>query len=218
MPWTPQPPPVAPPPRATARASETLTPGPYNWAENRPTWGAMDPVHQRRRRTRMVGWFVALALGAVVAAIAVSNYYDSRSLGTRLDASVGQVKGWADGARGDLRQSQTDATEASSKLLSNVGTALDDAGISARVKTALAADPALSASRVEVSTRDGVVRLEGPAPDPGARARASVLALAPQGVKGVDNRLVLPQPAQAVQAAQVAPAIPAPPASSPAVQ
>jgi BON domain len=50
------------------------------------------------------------------------------------------------------------------------------------VKTALAADPALSALQIDVTTRDGVVTLEGPAPSEDARSRASVLAAAPAGV------------------------------------
>ena len=59
----------------------------------------------------------------------------------------------------------------------------------AAVKTALAADPALSALKIGVDTNDGVVRLTGPAPDAQARDRAGVLAAAPKGVRSVDNLL-----------------------------
>lgn len=93
------------------------------------------------------------------------------------------------------------AAQRSRQALAAVTTALDDSAISLKVKTALAADPALSAARIEVSTEQGVVRLEGPAPDVAARARASVLAGAPQGVRAVDNRLALPQPGNVVSVA-----------------
>lgn len=67
-----------------------------------------------------------------------------------------------------------------------------DAAITAAVKTALAADPALAAVKIDVTTRQGAVLLEGPAPDEGSRQRAEVLAAAPTGVTRVDNNLVLP--------------------------
>jgi osmotically-inducible protein OsmY len=77
-------------------------------------------------------------------------------------------------------------------------TALNDAGITAAVKTALAADPRLSAVKIDVDTRGGVVSLEGPAPDEKSRERAEVLAAAPEGVVRVDNRLVVAGPTQTV--------------------
>jgi hypothetical protein len=74
--------------------------------------------------------------------------------------------------------------------------AADDAGISANVKAALATDPALGpalvVARILVSTDHGIVKLEGQAPDAASRERATVLASATNGVRGVDNRLALP--------------------------
>lgn len=67
-----------------------------------------------------------------------------------------------------------------------------DASITAAVKASLATDPALSAIAIDVDTQDGIVSLKGPAPDPVARERASVLARAPDGVRGVDNQLRVP--------------------------
>jgi osmotically-inducible protein OsmY len=104
--------------------------------------------------------------------------------------------------------------QASRDAVNGVGSAIDDTGISLKVKTALAADPALSASRIEVTTTNGVVRLEGPAPDPAAKERATVLAGAPQGVRGVDNRLALPQPSRVVAIADGATQQPVSPAAS----
>ena len=75
-----------------------------------------------------------------------------------------------------------------------VGSYVDDAGITAAVKTALAADPALSALKIDVDTSNGVVKLTGPAPDAQARDRAGVLAAAPKGVRSVDNLLTVEPP------------------------
>jgi len=69
---------------------------------------------------------------------------------------------------------------------------LEDAGITGKVKTALATDAMLSAAPIAVSTDHGVVKLEGQVPDTQARERATVVAAATAGVKAVDNRLTLP--------------------------
>jgi len=68
----------------------------------------------------------------------------------------------------------------------------DDGGITAQVRTALASDEQLALAPIEVSTHEGVVKLEGQVPDAQLRARATVVAAATQGVRGVDNRLTLP--------------------------
>lgn len=69
---------------------------------------------------------------------------------------------------------------------------VSDAAITVAVNTALASDDGLSALRIDVDTVDGRVQLNGQAPDAAARERASSLARAVDGVKSVDNRLVLP--------------------------
>ena len=66
---------------------------------------------------------------------------------------------------------------------------IDDAAITLSVNKALARDPELSASRIEVETQRGVVHLKGPAPNAAAKARASELAGSVQGVIMVDNGL-----------------------------
>ncbi|CAM3716131.1 BON domain-containing protein [Roseateles saccharophilus] len=68
----------------------------------------------------------------------------------------------------------------------------EDSGITAKVRMALATDAVLAAVPIAVSTEHGVVKLEGQAPDAQARERATVVAAATLGVKGVDNRLTLP--------------------------
>jgi len=76
----------------------------------------------------------------------------------------------------------------------------DDAGVTVKVRTALATDAMLSAVPIAVSTDHGVVKLEGQVPDTQARERATVVAAATQGVKAVDNRLTVPPVATLSQA------------------
>ena len=152
------------------------------------------PVVYAPRRRRWPALLAATLVGAAAAAIYVSNQYDGRSLGTRLDNTVNAAGDTVDRGVSDLRGAATGAAAGTAGAAERVAGALNDTGITAAVKTALAADPGLSALKVEVSTSGGVVRLDGPAPDEKARERAGVLAGAPDGVRQVDNRLVVQPP------------------------
>jgi len=157
-----------------------------------------------RTASRAVGWLLALVVGAAIAMLAVTASQDARSIGTQLDDAVASVRNLGNEAGQTVAQSQNAAVQASRDVVDGVSTTIDDAGISAKVKAALAVDPALSAASIEVETNNGVVRLKGPAPSLAARDRASVLAAAPQGVRGVDNRLTLPQPGHVVAVSEAA--------------
>jgi len=159
-----------------------------------------------RRRSSAGAWLLALGLGAAITAVTVATLQDSRTPGTQLDDAIASVRDFGHRIGQTVTDSQNAAVEASRSAVDGVGTAIDDTGISLKVKTALAADPALSAPRIEVTTTGGIVRLEGPAPDAAAKERATVLAGAPQGVRGVDNRLTLPQAGRVVAVADGMPA------------
>lgn len=137
------------------------------------------------RRKRWPGLAAAGVLGAAIAAIAISSLYDERPIGVRLDAGVTAAQSAAISAA-------EDTAKATERVAGSLTESIEDAGITAAVKRALAADPSLSALKIDVSTEGGVVRLDGPAPDDKSRQRAEVLAAAPQGVTKVDNRLVVP--------------------------
>jgi hyperosmotically inducible periplasmic protein len=160
---------------------------------------SMRVVAFRSQRRIWPGVLAAAVLGAVIAAFAVSSFYDSRSIGERIDATVnatGQtVKNRVDDLQAGAANVARDGAAATERVSGALGTALGDAGITAAVKAALAADPALSAVKIEVNTDAGVVSLVGPAPDERSRERAEVIAAAPQGVVRVDNRLVVAPPA-----------------------
>lgn len=175
-----------------------------------------------RRPSRAGSWLLALGLGAAVAVVAVFSLQDSRSVGTQLDDAVAGMRGLGNQAGRTLTDSRDAAAEASRSAVDGVSSAITDSATSAKIKAALAADPALSASRIEVTTTQGIVRLEGPAPDAAAKQRATVLASARRDVRGVDNRLTLPQPGQVVAVVdglpRAAPAASAPAAATPLPQ
>lgn len=66
---------------------------------------------------------------------------------------------------------------------------VDDAQITAKVNAGLAADKDLSAIKIDVDTKDGVVTLMGPVPNNDAKSRATDIAKNVQDVKSVNNQL-----------------------------
>jgi hyperosmotically inducible protein len=73
------------------------------------------------------------------------------------------------------------------------GQALDDTVITAKVKTALAADSTVAAHNVNVETRGGVVQLAGFVDDSAQKSQATEVARRISGVKQVDNQLEVKQ-------------------------
>jgi hyperosmotically inducible protein len=70
-----------------------------------------------------------------------------------------------------------------------LGEAIDDATLTARVKTALIAEPEISAFAVNVDTKDQVVTLSGEYDTQAHAERAVAVATAVEGVKSVVNHL-----------------------------
>lgn len=71
------------------------------------------------------------------------------------------------------------------------GENVDDAAITARVKTALTADKVTNLTRVDVDTHNAVVSLNGVVESPTQKARAEDLARRISGVKAVNNHLLV---------------------------
>lgn len=87
----------------------------------------------------------------------------------------------------------------------SAGQAIDDATITASIKTKLLADSRTKGFDVNVDTRNGQVTLTGGADSAAAKQAATELARTVDGVVGVDNRLVVAEPgSQARQAANTA--------------
>lgn len=71
----------------------------------------------------------------------------------------------------------------------SVGTQIDDATITTRVKAELTGDDVVRARDIDVDTLDGVVTLSGRVRSEEESERAEELAAGVQGVEDVDNRL-----------------------------
>jgi osmotically-inducible protein OsmY len=71
------------------------------------------------------------------------------------------------------------------------GQAVDDTTIGTKLKAALVADPDLSAMKINVDTTQGNVRLKGEVKNVAAWRKAGDLARKIEGVKSVDNQLVV---------------------------
>lgn len=72
-----------------------------------------------------------------------------------------------------------------------LGERVDDAGITAMVKTRLAADPTAKAYQINVDTNDGVVQLNGFVDSQEGKTAAARIAKGVDGVKRVDNNLTV---------------------------
>jgi len=78
-----------------------------------------------------------------------------------------------------------------SRAADKVATVVDDSTITAKVKTALLADPDVKGLMIDVDTKNGVVTLKGTADKPANRDRAVAIAKDTSGVKSVENQMVV---------------------------
>jgi hyperosmotically inducible periplasmic protein len=72
-----------------------------------------------------------------------------------------------------------------------VGSYVDDATITTRVKAKYAEDPAVSALAISVETLNGVVQLSGFAKSAAEKAKAEAMARDVSGVKSVRNDIIV---------------------------
>src|SRR5215475_13482272 len=78
---------------------------------------------------------------------------------------------------------------AATRTSRSAGETVDDATVTAKVKTALARDPGTSAFRIEVETYRGEVQLNGFVDTADMKSSATRVAESVDGVKGVSNNL-----------------------------
>lgn len=91
----------------------------------------------------------------------------------------------------DQSVAQSDTMSRAKQDMNAIGDKVDDAAITASVKTALARDSDLSALQINVDTDKGRVALHGTAPSAAAKEHATTLASNVKGVSGVDNQLTV---------------------------
>jgi osmotically-inducible protein OsmY len=115
------------------------------------------------------------------------------TVGQKIDGALADAEKKANEVKADAKSAASEASADTRQAMNTASNAVKDAGITAAVNAKLAADPGLSALRINVDTAGGRVALSGDAPDTAARDRATALARSVEGVVEVENRLTLQQ-------------------------
>ncbi|MDO8375030.1 MAG: BON domain-containing protein [Pseudomonadota bacterium] len=148
----------------------------------------MNPTLLQARRP-----LVALACSAAVllALTACNKADDGKTVGQSIDSGVAKTEQAAKDAGNAMKEASKDAQATGSQASTTMGEKIDDVTITATVSTGLAKDPDLSAIKINVDTKDGVVTLNGPAPSAAAKDKATDIAKQVKGVTSVNNQLVV---------------------------
>ena len=91
----------------------------------------------------------------------------------------------------EMKQAGSDTEMAAKDAFHGTKRATEDTTITAEVKTKLATDKEVKASEIHVNTKGGVVTLYGNVPSPEMAEHAEQLAQQTNGVKSVDNKLMV---------------------------
>jgi osmotically-inducible protein OsmY len=94
-------------------------------------------------------------------------------------------------AGANMKQAGSDTAAAAEDVYTGTKREVKDVTITAKVKEALHNDPAVGALDIHVKTKTGVVTLEGQVSSREAAARAEELASHTEGVKRVNNQLMV---------------------------
>ena len=136
-------------------------------------------------------WTVFAAAAALAAGLSACNKAEEPTAGQRLDSAINKTEQAAQDAKQKMESAAQEAGQASRNATADAAALMDDAGITTKVNAGLAQDPDLSAIKIDVDTRAGVVTLNGPVKSEQARDRASQIAQAVPGVTSVVNNLTI---------------------------
>ena len=153
---------------------------------------------QTSRMVPSVVCFVAVLL----AIAACGKKDDGASVGQSIDSGMAKTEQAAKaamdkaaatmvGAGDTMKQAAKDAQASVSQASTTLGKKIDDLAITAAVSSDLAKDLDLSAIKISVDTKDGIVTLNGPAPTVAAKDKATNIARQVKGVSSVNNQLVV---------------------------
>ena len=91
----------------------------------------------------------------------------------------------------EMKNAGSDTAAAAKDTYHGTERAVKDTTITAEVKTALKSDPQVRSAEIHVKTAGGVVTLKGNVPSPDIAAKAAQIAEQKNGVKSVDNQLMV---------------------------
>ena len=153
--------------------------------------------------------WLAVLLAAAALTLAACDGSDNRTAGQKLDSAIEKTEKAADtaaaktgeavrdakakidasGTTAEVKEGMANLKDAAKSAGAAMSASVDDAAITSSVSAGLARDPDLSAAKIDVDTKGGVVSLKGPAPSAAAKARAEEIAKGVQGVTSVNNQL-----------------------------
>jgi hyperosmotically inducible protein len=116
------------------------------------------------------------------------------TLDERADNAATRTEQAANEAKEETSQAANEAKEEANQAGSTVmgaGSMMDDATIVTKVKSQLAADDEIKALAIDVDAKDGMVTLTGTVPNDAAKDRAADIVKNTEGIKGLDNQLVV---------------------------
>ena len=154
------------------------------------------------QHVRLSALVAAYAMATLPLLSACDNADSSKTVGQKLDSAVAKTeqaaadvkdatKASVESAASALREGADQAKAAAKNASDSVTFSGEDAAITASVAAGLIKDPDLSAIKIDIDTKQGVVSLYGPAPSEAARMRATDIAKAVKGVSGVENKLTV---------------------------
>ncbi len=136
--------------------------------------------------------FKLTTLAAMASAVFLVACSDSQqTAGQKLDQTVATAQQKGAELKSDAKQTTAELKDQASSMAESAKQTVGDAAITTEINASLAKDAALSVMNIDVDTAQGRVTLNGTAPDAAAMERATQLAQAVDGVKSVDNRLVV---------------------------
>jgi len=168
-------------------------------------------MNKTRQTTAMPfprAWLCVLVAGTALT-LAACDKSDNRTAGEKLDSAISKTEKAADTAAAktgeavkdakakidasnttaEVKEGMANLKDAAKSAGAAMTATVDDAAITSSVSAGLAKDPDLSAIKIDVDTKGGVVSLKGPAPNAAAKARAEEIAKGVQGVTSVNNQL-----------------------------
>lgn len=147
----------------------------------------MTDLNRISRHSR--SWTVLMLAAGALALAACGDKAGNETAGQKVDSAIAKTERAGADAKAKADRMASDAKAKTESTAASVAGAVDDASITAAVSTGLAKDPELSAIKIDVDTKDGMVSLSGPAPNAAAKARAEEIAKAVKGVSAVSNHL-----------------------------
>ncbi len=141
---------------------------------------------------------IAAAVGALAFSLAACDQQSSAdksadNIGQSIDRSIDKTGEQISQAADSAGQKMENAKSAVSEKTARAGAAMGDAAITAKVKSALIAEPGFQSTGIDVVTEKGIVSLFGTTVSNANRERATRLAAGVEGVKAVENNLAVIQ-------------------------